>query len=395
MRGLVHDRPFGKTVGMLARRGITGELVVESDGRRYALAFERGYIVAASSPAASDRAAAVALATGMIDAAALAVIDRWLAAIPDADEIAICAEVGGLSEVEAHRLRRRTIAQRAARIVALERGEFVLLRAISLPVVAACEMHAGGVIFLAARALVDPGRLQAHVEELGQRFELRRDACDELRYFGFGERERAFVRALAGGLSLEAVLALTVENRHHALAILYALAACGAVYCEAEPPRLARGTQNPLRRGAVAAAGTPAPAVLLATEPITKSTAADAFARGQRALQANRIDEALVELELALRLAPDDPTHLAALAWARFCAASDKRGVANETRRMLGRAIARTDPDALATPLYYLGLVERMLGRQERAAEHFREVLELEPKHAAAATELRFLTRRT
>lgn len=62
---------------------------------------------------------------------------------------------------------------------------------------------------------------------------------------------------------------------------------------------------------------------------------------------------------------------------------------------MLGRAIARTDPDALATPLYYLGLVERMLGRQERAAEHFREVLELEPKHAAAATELRFLTRRT
>ena len=45
-------------------------------------------------------------------------------------------------------------------------------------------------------------------------------------------------------------------------------------------------------------------------------------------------------------------------------------------------------------PHYYLGMVERIMNRKELALEHFREVLELQPNHQDAATEIRFLTRK-
>jgi cytochrome c-type biogenesis protein CcmH/NrfG len=98
------------------------------------------------------------------------------------------------------------------------------------------------------------------------------------------------------------------------------------------------------------------------------------------------------DLELATQLSPNEPRYFAALAWARFCRAPDKSLVANQTRAMLSRAIARSEAPVL--PHYYLGMVERMMNRHEAALGHFREVLELQPNHQEAATEIRFLTRK-
>ncbi len=390
-RGAVQDRPFGKTIGTIARRGVTGQLTAECDGSTYAIVFEQGHIVAASSPALADTAAAIALASDLVTPDQVQVVERWLAAVPDADELHLLANVAHLADDEVHRLRRRVIAQRAARMVALEHGDFVLTSAIAIPVHPGCEMHVGGVVYQAARIYLHDMRLRAVINSLGARFELRADAYDDLPYYGFGDAETPILRSLAGGLTLDDVQRLHEPDRRIAQATLYALASCGALYCEAvaSPLRLARGTNNPLRPDQVTPPMAP---VAMATEPLTKSTAEEAFQRAQLALKGDRVDDAVFDLELATQLAPNEPRFFAALAWARFCRAPDKTRVASETRAMLSRAIARSDSPIL--PHFYLGMVERMMNRTEQALEHFREVLELQPNHHEAQTEIRFLLRK-
>ncbi len=387
MQGSVLDRPFGKTVGMMARRGVSAQLTVRSDGGTYELVFDRGYVVAASSPASCDRAVAVALACDMITPAQATAIDRWVDSVPGCDEIDVSVSVARLHAAEAHILRRRTIARCASRLVAVEDGEFFLSSRITLPVVENCEMHAGGVIYVAARTAIFPDRLDGLVEQLGRRFELRRDSIDDLPYFGFGDLERPFLQLLADGVSIDTLRSMPDADRRVAQACVYALASCGDVYCEtALPSRFPRGTQKVLE---------PEPELpMLELEPVeTVEPAVAAYQRGQRALKAERIEEAVLELEQAHHLQPNEPNYLAALAWARFCSAADKQRVAGETRKLLMRAIARSD--APIQPRYYLGLVERIMHRPDAALEQFREVIELDPKHADAHTEIRFLLRTT
>ena len=393
-RGAVQDRPFGKTIETIALRAVTGQLTVESDGGTYAIVFDRGYIVAANTPQLSDSALAVALANDIVTASQGAVVSRWLDAVPDADAFEVIATVALMTRDEVLRLRRRVIAHRAARVIALEHGDFVLTQTIAIDVFPGCEMHVGGVIYQAARMFVYEGKLKSLVAQMGSRFELKTSAQDELPYYGFGEGERAFLRALVGGVAQE-----NVGNRL-AQAMVYALASCGALYCEpvASPTsRFARGTRNPMPKHA-ADQKTPAVevedrrSIELMTEPLTKGNAEEAFQRAQLALQGQRVDDAVFDLELATQLAPNEPRYFAALAWARFCRAPDKAEIASETRRMLNRAIAKAQSQVL--PHYYLGMVERMLNRTEAAAEHFREVLELQPNHPEAMTELRFLDRK-
>jgi tetratricopeptide (TPR) repeat protein len=405
-RGAVQDRPFGKTVGTIARRAVTGQLTVENDGTTYAIAFERGHVVGASPAVLADTAAAIALAHDVISPVQTTEVERWMDAVPDADEFQIIATVALLSPDEVHRLRRRVVARRASRVLALEHGDFVLTSTIALPVFPECAFHVGGVIYHAARTYLATSHLHAVVAELGTRFELRGDAFDGHAHYGFGEREGPFLRALAEGVELEAIQSIAPAcERLLAESIVYALAACGTLYCEAatSPGRFARGTRNPLSVSAptippvvrFARRSSPPPPRTTSphADPPAKPSAADAFERAQAALRADRLEDAVVDLEIATQLAPNDHSYLAALAWARFCRAPDKTSIAAETRQMLNRAIARADSPVL--PHYYLGMVERILNRTEKALEHFNEVLELQPNHCEAATEIRFLKRRT
>jgi tetratricopeptide (TPR) repeat protein len=121
--------------------------------------------------------------------------------------------------------------------------------------------------------------------------------------------------------------------------------------------------------------------------------AEEAFRRGELALRRDQPQAAVAELERAVQLNPDESDYHAMLAWSRFCAAPDKIAVAARTRVILDQAIQRS-PKAL-TARFYLGRVERMLGRDQEALQYFREVLALAPGHAEAAAEVRVLETRT
>ena len=166
------------------------------------------------------------------------------------------------------------------------------------------------------------------------------------------------------------------------------------------PVNLAYGVlSDPVRRADYlaqlrGAAGGAAPvAERRAGTAIERARAAADFAqRGMHALRREDLAAAVELLTRATELAPHDVDHAAQLAWVRFCASSDKPGIAAEVRRALERAIFRSARPALAR--FYLGRVERMLGRVREALHHFHEVQKLEPGHADAAAEIRLLAPR-
>ena len=131
-RGTVADRPWGRTLAALGLRGVTGQLTLVADGKRFAVAFERGAVVAAPSPLASDAAVRVALTSHLVSSSQVAEISRRQAAAPDRDEIEVIAELARLGPEHALRLRRRAIAQRAARTFSINHGEFVVTDDVEL-----------------------------------------------------------------------------------------------------------------------------------------------------------------------------------------------------------------------------------------------------------------------
>ena len=108
----------------------------------------------------------------------------------------------------------------------------------------------------------------------------------------------------------------------------------------------------------------------------------EAFRRGEMALRRDSLSTAIRELEHAISLNPDEPDYHATLAWAKFASAPDKMAVATATRTALELAI-RKSPMAI-TGRFFLGRVERMLGKDQKALELFQEVLRMSPNHADA-----------
>jgi hypothetical protein len=129
------------------------------------------------------------------------------------------------------------------------------------------------------------------------------------------------------------------------------------------------------------------------TAPERARAAAEVAQRGMHALRREDLPAAVELLTRATELAPQDVDYAAALAWARFCASTDKAAIAAEVRRALERAASRSTRPATAR--FYLGRVERMLGRVREALLHFHEVIQLDPGHAEAAAEIRLLEPRT
>lgn len=154
--------------------------------------------------------------------------------------------------------------------------------------------------------------------------------------------------------------------------------------------RVAAGSAREIKR----AAGTTPP--FEGAEPASPADRAalaqNAFRRGEIALDDNALDRAIAELTRAVELAPGEIHYEAVLAWARFCAAADKHAIADATRGVLAKAILRSKVPEAAH--FYLGRVERMLGREREALRRFKAVLELRPDHREAASEVRVLEAR-
>jgi tetratricopeptide (TPR) repeat protein len=120
--------------------------------------------------------------------------------------------------------------------------------------------------------------------------------------------------------------------------------------------------------------------------------AEEAFKRGEMALRRDQITQAMQAFAEAVDLQPGEIEYQAMLAWTKFAAAADKNAIATDTRKVLQRA-ADKDQNA-AAPRFYLGRVERILGREREALQHFQAVLAIKPNHAEAASEARVLQQR-
>ncbi len=251
-RGNVADRPWGRTIAALALRGATGQLTLTSDGKPYQIAFQQGAIVGASSPLANDSAVRIALTGNLVIPSQVSDITRRLAAAPGRDEVDVIAEATRIAPELVQRLRRRLVAQRAARTFSVEQGEFVVHDQITVPIAPGSELDVRTIVYMGARSNLTEGRLEQEVSQLGGWFQIKREAIEDLPQYGFTETERPVLTKLVGGASLPELLATsTAEIDGRAVrAIIYALASCGA--CEiradsglAEPRTRTRPSTSP------------------------------------------------------------------------------------------------------------------------------------------------------
>ena len=120
--------------------------------------------------------------------------------------------------------------------------------------------------------------------------------------------------------------------------------------------------------------------------------AEEAFRRGEMALRREQLETAMKEFTTAVELQPQEPEYQALFTWTKFAAATDKQALAPKTRAELQRAAERSEQSPTAR--FYLGRVERILGREREALEHFREVMRIKPNHSEASSEVRVLEAR-
>jgi hypothetical protein len=227
VRGAVGDRPWGVTLGALARRRVTGQLwLTGHDGKKFCVAFLRGDVVAATSPLAADAVARIALTGHLVSSTDVPAIVREVTGAPNRDEIEIVSRVARLTEAHAAALRRRVLVQRAARTFAIERGEYEFEDRITLPLAPDISVDIAAAIFLGARMNLAEARLASDLRQLGLRFQLRSDAAIDLDRFGFSDAEVPIVAALRAETSLVELDARFREiEPRTAAAIVYALVA--------------------------------------------------------------------------------------------------------------------------------------------------------------------------
>lgn len=418
-RGTVSDRPWALTLATLARRGVTGQITLVADQKRYSVAFDRGTIVAASSPMTADSVARVALTSHLISTTQVSLLQRRLAANPSADEVDLIGEVANLSAPQLEKLRVDVVTRRAARTFAPEHGEFVVEEAISHRT-HKCAVDIRAVVYHGIRMHVSDARLANEVRSLGGNyFVLEPDATSALHKFGFCDGEGPLLAALRERVSIPELEARHRDiDRRTMLAAIYALVACGAARAIATPPKtvvahkqtttiatprapiigrpptsssprvvpsyaatLARGTRDSI-----------SPPELTKTGAELAAEAAEAAERANRALASDKPEAAVLELKKAVELVPNNVDYNALLGWALFCAADDKIAVADESRKLLEKAVYKSRQPEIAQ--FYLGRVERILGRDKEALRHFHAVLDVMPSHRDASAEVRVIEAR-
>src|SRR5688572_8074020 len=96
MRGTIGERPWGWTLGALGLTQRTVQVVLRADGKEYRITFERGAVVAATSPMAVDAVTRVALTNRMIAPIHVNEIKRRIAVAPNLDEVDVLAATAEL-----------------------------------------------------------------------------------------------------------------------------------------------------------------------------------------------------------------------------------------------------------------------------------------------------------
>lgn len=423
-RGRVTDRPWALTVATVVRRGVTGQITLEADQKHYAIAFDRGAIVAACSPTIGDSVLRVALTSHLVVPSQIGELNRRMTANPQRDEVDIVGEVARLSPAQLDKLRTELTVRRAARTFAVEDGEFVIEDRITIPT-SGCEVDIRTVLYYGIRMHMSDTRMSSDLRMLGGSYFVLQQSSADIAKLGFSDDEAPLLATLRKGATIP-----ELEARHRdidpraMLAAICTLVAVGAVQVTAPPPPapgpsrwsglssssrasqfrvpsapiVAQTQLSP--RGRRSSNAQPHVALARGTQDLqprarTKTNAelaAEVAARASRALAADKPEAAVPDLKKAIELVPNDVDYNALLGWALFCAADDKAAVAAESRKLLERAVYKSQRPEVAR--FYLGRVERMLGRDKEALRHFQAVLDLEPNNRDASAEVRILEAR-
>ena len=273
-RGHTDDRPFARTIYAIGAKRFSGDLIVEQNGKRYAVGWRDGLIVAAESPSPHDAPGRVALTAGLVSSTQLGDVVRIQAADPRRDPVAVLGEVARLSAEQMDAVRRRTMAHRCVRVFALESVSFVLDDVSALTPEGVAPIDARWAVYNGIRAHYSEVRV---LRELGamagnaSTFVLNAEGRTALSAFGFGEAERPVLSRLTRPVSIAVLADEHPGLSHKALgAILNALAAAGCVEIADSVDGAERGPRPhtpsvaPLGRGSastrVAVQATPPPA---------------------------------------------------------------------------------------------------------------------------------------
>jgi tetratricopeptide (TPR) repeat protein len=240
---------------------------------------------------------------------------------------------------------------------------------------------------------VDPAQTAEVTALIEQRLKILDQGADHFALIGIGrDASTADIRsayfALARQLHPDRLLSLGIADTERRAQRLFA--EVNTAFSIISDPDRRRDYLDVLSRGGAAAIREEQARAEELAQRILESE--DAFTRGEMALRRGALMQAVQELERAVQLNPDEAEYIATLAWAQFCLAPDKTAVSAQTRHALDRAI-KTAPKSIP-PKFYLGRVERMLGRDQEALRLFRDVLALQPSHTEAASEVRVLEQR-
>jgi hypothetical protein len=229
VRGIIADRPWGPLLGGLALGNRTVQVTVRADDKVYRIAFDRGAIVAASSPLAQDAVTRIALASHHIAASQVNEIKRCIAAAPGLDDVDVLAASVGLDPEATRVLRTKVITQRAARTFAIDEGEYEIEDRMPVAI-GASGIDVRSVIFLGARMNLSEERLRAYLRQLSARFVLKPGVFEDLERYGFSSAERPLLDALRTLTSLAELEASHRDVDPRGIqAVVYALASCDAL----------------------------------------------------------------------------------------------------------------------------------------------------------------------
>jgi hypothetical protein len=240
-RRRIEDRPWGATLAALGLGGRTGQLTLRlPNGRQHAIAFIHGAVVGATSPVVADSVARIAVRSRIITAKQAAAVRGRVRS----DDLTAFAGTTGLAAEDAQRLEERVVLERAARTFAIERGEYAIEQRISIPVSIGIEVDVRAVVYRGARLVLEGDRLTSDLRRFGKRFILTGEII-EISRFGFTEIEQPVLAALRNGTSGPELEALRRElDPRMVQAVIYALAACGAIRRITPTPPMTRPTTD-------------------------------------------------------------------------------------------------------------------------------------------------------
>ena len=241
VRGTLADRPWGATLAAIGLSGRTGQLTLRArSGKHHQLAFSNGIVVGATSPAAADSVARIALANQLVSASQVATLTRELGRVR-AEDVEKFADATGLPPAQRQLLKRRVIIERTARTFAIDAGDYTVDDEITIPVLLGVEVDVRAAIYVGIRKHLAQDRLTLDLRQLGTRFVLRPEVVAELARFELGDAEQPVLEALREGTSVPELEASRREiDPRMAEAVLCTLAACDALIAAPGGELLAR-----------------------------------------------------------------------------------------------------------------------------------------------------------